>query len=854
VGGVLLSMLNDFLFSMTDVAFGAMKLDEALVGFAKNSVVSIASFGVGQIAGSVVSGLGNAFTDVLAKTAVTGVQQFANNTIAGAVNSITYTHGGGFGFDADNMTNSMFGTNALAGYAGGMASTFTSGLMGTQNLRTNTGVNIVAGGGIDAASIGNLNKFVGSGVGALTEYAISGQTTLSMLRIHDVGVLEMHLGGDRPMFGIGMNGYDTSLGSLASGIKGIAESKKVIDWKNGGAEQSRNLDLVAGAVYSQDKQVIEDSKKVWSGELKVNYVKMATDANGNTKDLGYYDRENPKNENTLFISDTLLGGGLETVAEAMAVFAHEGTHYHDNRVEANAHEAGLGTYLNVAKAFGVGDKNFIAEMWNGMVSADNQVANTGTRDNWTLTKEGILKRDGKSGIYKENGKLVNGTAGITEDANGLLQILGLPSTEKNLALANKAMQDPKAQLNLPSSRLGYLDAKDHYDVLYNRGDLRRAGDTATLNPGVVDYGSMAIDTVFQSLTNPNLQESAETAVKNWVAGKRGEQISFLDWTADNARATGLSETSALRKYLDSTVPKKLISQSDATAVSDMFESNFKTAGDTDTMLRRLQLGLSSVQIGYKSVNQNAMLLYTDKVFRGQGGDMGLAKALETSYSAKNYTPDWARGLMIQDVAETFTKINIQSTYQGGGKFAGLYSQLYSDVDEMQYGANTTAWYDKPHEKWMINNSSPQLDCGGFVDLVYHASGLLQTGQAMGDGTNQREPTPPSEGKGLCPANAYFSNYLSPTSAPIPGDAVFMYGGVGHIGILGVKRDEKGNIIGNTLIHCSPEYPYQDPNPIFNSGARINEFGDIYFKEKINKMLDDWRSVYKSPSYAHWNPR
>src|SRR3972149_11962050 len=133
LGSAAFNLIDDFAFTVADVGAGVMEFDEALVGFGKKMVTSVASAALGEIGKVVGDGLklGNDFAGVIGKTAIQGVKSFASNAVSGAVNSITYRHGGNWGFDTNVLTESMWGTQAIAGYAGGMAQTFTGGLLGT---------------------------------------------------------------------------------------------------------------------------------------------------------------------------------------------------------------------------------------------------------------------------------------------------------------------------------------------------------------------------------------------------------------------------------------------------------------------------------------------------------------------------------------------------------------------------------------------------------------------------------------------------------------------------------------------------------------------------------------------------
>jgi hypothetical protein len=177
---------------------------------------------------------------VIGKTAFNGVQSFSTAAATGAVNSITYTHGNGFGFDLDGYTEGLWGKNALASYAGGMAGTFVSGMLDAGGLGKEVlGRGELAGKvvgyenvwGFMPGQIGQMqafNQFAGSMANAGVQWMMSGSTTLNILNTRDFGagfshgLLEMRLGGEKGLgFAIGGGGLDMSAGAIGGALAGL---------------------------------------------------------------------------------------------------------------------------------------------------------------------------------------------------------------------------------------------------------------------------------------------------------------------------------------------------------------------------------------------------------------------------------------------------------------------------------------------------------------------------------------------------------------------------------------------------------------------------------------------------------
>jgi hypothetical protein len=153
----------------------------------------------------------------------------------------------------------MFGKDALVGYAGTMGMTFAmeglnSAILGEGTITgydAQTNQNLWSYRNFESMDVNNIKSITRLAGGALKagmEYGFTGQTTLNVLQIGGTGVMEMRLGGNRPMFGIGMNGIDASIGTFASAIQGFRDIGK-----NNQIVEATKKNVILGNASEQEK-------------------------------------------------------------------------------------------------------------------------------------------------------------------------------------------------------------------------------------------------------------------------------------------------------------------------------------------------------------------------------------------------------------------------------------------------------------------------------------------------------------------------------------------------------------------------------------------------------------------------
>ena len=127
-----------------------------------------------------------------------------------------------------------------------MAGTFAQESMGLWNLRDGqTGLDF-AGNIVDVEAITNTNRLIGTVVKSGVEFGLTGETTLNVLNLQDIlgltgssnrgslGLLELKLGGNGPVFSMGSGGSNMSASRMLAALPGLIETGYISSMKLGG--------------------------------------------------------------------------------------------------------------------------------------------------------------------------------------------------------------------------------------------------------------------------------------------------------------------------------------------------------------------------------------------------------------------------------------------------------------------------------------------------------------------------------------------------------------------------------------------------------------------------------------------
>jgi hypothetical protein len=191
----------------------------------------------GLIAKAAAKGTDAAGSKII-ETGLRAVQTMATGTINSAVNAVTYSADGGWGFDSDGFKSGVASAAVSAGAS--VVQTITAGVLGSVNNSTvNTHEGFSAANKINA---GDFANFVGGIAGEAVNYAYSGTFNLNVLRLKsgdiDTGLLELRLGKDGVTVNIGTGGADASLGTVAGVLR---------------EEQKHNLKMPSGKMRARQQ-------------------------------------------------------------------------------------------------------------------------------------------------------------------------------------------------------------------------------------------------------------------------------------------------------------------------------------------------------------------------------------------------------------------------------------------------------------------------------------------------------------------------------------------------------------------------------------------------------------------------
>ncbi|MBN1837243.1 MAG: hypothetical protein JW820_15410, partial [Spirochaetales bacterium] len=394
------NLMDDFVFTMADVASGFLESDQAFLSFAKQAVVGIATAGIGAGVDA-LSGLTGAFgQSVVGRTLFQGIETLGSNVTASAIGAVELT-GDGLSFDTKGFTEDAFGRQALASFAGVVGGTLVSSSLGKLDLQDCNDVRLSPM-VFRVEQIEAFNALAGGAVSAGLEYAVGGETTFNLLNFRDIarlagwdwfrgsggqgphtgswlshGLLELHIGSEGANLSVGQGGADVSLSALVASAGGFAESLGVAGFKIDGSEGRSTLNAVNLLGYSSSSDNLMLARSVFERSIVVEYSSVGAVPGGVPEARGYV---NQGDLDSFVIARELLGGALENSAQLAALFSHEGTHLSGNRTEALAYMREGRTYLDLMRIFGIGDAAYLDHLSSRILEGRSWLSNVGDRD------------------------------------------------------------------------------------------------------------------------------------------------------------------------------------------------------------------------------------------------------------------------------------------------------------------------------------------------------------------------------------------------------------------------------------------------------------------------------------------
>jgi hypothetical protein len=228
LGTIAIGSASDLLFGALDVAGGYKTLDEAGFEFGKSLLTSSVNTLGGAGLDKVFKAGAGIFTGTAGKIAYSTVTAGAKSATLGiansAINGITYTHDGKWGYSYETFEAGLKG--AMVNSIVSMGSTFTTKTL----TAVNSGLDMEKLTGFSVLNKGNverLNNLAGSLAGEGIRYGMGGDFTLNVLNTGlfsegkvNTGLLELHLGRNGASMNIGSGGANISPDNIYGVVQG----------------------------------------------------------------------------------------------------------------------------------------------------------------------------------------------------------------------------------------------------------------------------------------------------------------------------------------------------------------------------------------------------------------------------------------------------------------------------------------------------------------------------------------------------------------------------------------------------------------------------------------------------------
>ncbi len=490
-----LSLADDALFGLADVAGGYKEGSAVALEFGKKALVG---FGTAAIGG--VFGTNNAFGDafgfdawlgigeknVIGQALLAGTQAITSNAFSGAGNAISYSDQGGWGWDSRTFAGSLVGRQAFAGFVGetvsgaigvtlaGATDKFTEGLatlaagLGGEAARWTYYLTAESIGNSDGLSTGQLAARALDDMGGLTlnianlgalldmvmlaqegqgAFSASQYASLSGIadRLAQTGLLELTIGTSGASLALGTGGVD--LGGSLYGMGKAALLGSLVSSYTG----SEGLKEAMRQAYG---------KGDYAAEATIWRVLTGTDRiiEGDPDGARARTESDPFGSRTILLGST--GGGQWDALDAAVRLQHESWR---NGVtdSANAQEtfAAVLAHTRLARALGDKNRNYLAS--DGNLLAEVRLLDRAelkgdlgifglyagreydsSQDFWRLVQENdgshALEFDARAEIYDENNNFLVGTGSLAVQG-ALAEYLGLTGEEAEQLMSAAGM-------------------------------------------------------------------------------------------------------------------------------------------------------------------------------------------------------------------------------------------------------------------------------------------------------------------------------------------------------------------------------------------------------------------------------
>ncbi|MCX7038347.1 MAG: M23 family metallopeptidase [Spirochaetes bacterium] len=490
-----LSLTDDALFGLADVAGGYKEGSAVALEFGKKAVVGFGTAAIGGLLGT-NDAFGKAFgfdawlgigeKNVIGQTLLAGTQAVTSNAFSGAVNAISYSDQGGWGWDSRVFAGSLVSRQAFAGYVGqtvsraigvtlaGATDKFTEGLatlaggLGGEAARWTYYLAAESIGNSDGLSAGQLAARALDDMGGLTlnvanlgalldmvmlaqegqgDFSASQYAALSGMadRLAQTGLLELTIGTSGASLALGTGGVDLG-GSLYGMGKAALLSTLVSSYTGSEGLKEAMRQAYGKGDYAAEAtiwRVLAGTDRIVEGDPDGARARTESDSYGSR---------------TILLGST--GGGRWDALDAAVRLQHESWR---NGVadSANGQEtfAAVLAHTRMARALGDRNRDYLAS--DGGLLAEVRLLDraeqagsldifrlyAGTQydsseDFWRLVQQDdgshALEFDARAEIYDENNNFLVGTGSLAVQG-ALAEYLGLTGAEAEQLMSAAGM-------------------------------------------------------------------------------------------------------------------------------------------------------------------------------------------------------------------------------------------------------------------------------------------------------------------------------------------------------------------------------------------------------------------------------
>ena len=218
-----INLADDALFTAADVSSGYVELEEGILSFGKQALVSGVTAGTGVGFDALEGALGAFAEEGVCKALLQGVESATNRVAGATINAFEFDPDGELMFNTALYEETLIGRQALRSYLAEFSGSSVGYLLegnltgfSTDHIEDVRGFSQLAG-GLTQASL---------------DYALTGRTILNLAdfsmfgltardRPLSGGFLELRIGADQPQLALGQRGADVSLTAVADAASGL---------------------------------------------------------------------------------------------------------------------------------------------------------------------------------------------------------------------------------------------------------------------------------------------------------------------------------------------------------------------------------------------------------------------------------------------------------------------------------------------------------------------------------------------------------------------------------------------------------------------------------------------------------